>query len=113
MGQMLMGMGGGGLTVTVVPTTRSANRTGAGVVTTATVVATATGGSGSYTYAWTRNPGNSQRITATAPTNGTTAFTVTIALGESLQDDFTCTATDTVTGATGFFSPTTAILTES
>lgn len=67
-------------------------RTGPGSVTSSPVIITATGGTGPYTYAWTKIAGDT--IAATLPTAATTAFSGTVALGETITATFECQITD-------------------
>ncbi len=80
--------------VVVSPASLFASRAGAGVVTTAVATATVSGGvGGPYTYTWDRVSGNTQ-ILPTAPNSATSAFTANLAIADSFQATFTCTATD-------------------
>jgi len=70
-------------------------------LTTASVTAVASVGSGSYTYAWTILE-SSSFAEADSPAAATTTFTGTVLPGQVEDATFRCTATDTVTAATGF-----------
>lgn len=86
--------GGGALSGYASRSSVGGTRTGPGSVTSATVTVTATGGTGPYTYAWTKIEGDT--ITATAASNATTAFSGTVALGETITASFQCLITDSV-----------------
>lgn len=86
--------GGGGLTGYANKSSVGGTRVGAGSVTSATVTVTASGGTSPYTYAWTKISGDA--ITATLSTSATTAFSGTVALGETLTAQFECEITDSV-----------------
>jgi hypothetical protein len=86
--------GGGGLTGYASKSSVGGTRVGAGSVTSATVTVTASGGTAPYTYAWTKISGGA--ITAVLPASDVTAFSGTVALGETISAQFQCTITDDV-----------------
>lgn len=79
------------ITVTVSPTIASGSGT-AGTVTSNSVTASASGGTGPYTYNWTRVSGDD--IVATASNNATTAFSATVANGQTKRAIFRVEAAD-------------------
>lgn len=69
------------------------------VVTSNNTTVTPAGGVGPFTYAWTHRSGDSG-VNINAPTSATTAFYMSMPAGSSTFADFTCTVTDTASGAT-------------
>ena len=86
--------GGGALSGYASKSSVGGTRLGPGSVTSATVTVTATGGTGPYIYAWSKISGDT--ITATLATSATTAFSGTVALGETITASFQCVITDSV-----------------
>lgn len=80
---------------TVAPGAASVADSGPGTFTTNTVTVTADG-VGPFTYAWSRSSGDA-RITATAGSSATTAFSATIGV-ELATATFQCVVTDTSSG---------------
>lgn len=85
---------------------------GATTVNTNTVTCTASGGSGSYTYAWTYVSG--EAATVLSPSSNATYFRrvksapLIDGTANNYSGTYRCTATDTVTGATGYVDVTVA-----
>jgi hypothetical protein len=104
---VLCAMGLGSPEATAFPTVVTGARSGAGDATTSTTTVTVTGGTTPYTILWARTGGDSGPA-ATAGTAFTTAFSGTLAIGESLISEFTGTVTD-ANGATDTVVVTSAL----
>ena len=91
------------ITLSAMPPNAYGGIFGGGPVLTNEITVTPSGGTGAYTYSWTQISGGTVGVSAS--TSATTAFTGTLALGETIEAEYKCTVTDS-TSATAEISVT-------